>query len=308
MRSASPTWPPHVRMTHPERVLYRAQGITKAGLARYYVAVAERMLPHVVNRPLMLVRCPAGSDKPCFYQKHPPRGVPRAVRLVAPVDKTGHQPSMVIDDLDGLLGLVQIGALEIHAWGSRVDRLERPDQLTFDLDPDEGLPWPRVVEAARAVRKALDALALPTFLKTTGGKGLHVVVPIDAALGWDEAKRFSKQLVDGIAQREPDKYVTVVSKAARKNRVLLDYLRNARGATAVVPYSTRAKEGAPIATPIAWSELRATLQPARFSVTTVVDRVSAHADPWASFDVDRATLAGHGPPSDLTTQPHLRLK
>lgn len=289
---AEPAWPSHVRFTHPERVLYPAQGITKADLARYYLQVAERMLPHVIGRPLTLVRCPQGSDHPCFFQKHPSRGMPSSVRLVPHVEKRGDQPSLVIDDVEGLLGLVQIGALEIHTWGSRVDHLEYPDQLTFDLDPDEGLPWSQVIEAAKTVRTALDALGLPSFLKTTGGKGLHVVVPTDAALDWDEAKRFSKHLVDTIAQREPDKYVTVVSKAARKHKVLLDYLRNSRGATAIAPYSTRAKAGAPVATPIAWSELSQKLRPSRFSVSTVPTRLRRQAnDPWRSFEQRRASLS-----------------
>lgn len=280
------------RLTHPDRVLFPEHGLTKADLARYYTDVADRMLPHVANRPLMLVRCPEGEGHDCFHQKHPTRGISGDVQRVPLMENSGATAEhMMVSDVQGLVALVQIGALEIHTWGSHADQLDYPDQLTFDLDPDAGLPWPRVIEAAHAVRKQLEALGLTTFLKTTGGKGLHIVTPIEPSTPWDDAKLYCRAVAELLVQAEPDKYVTNIAKAKRRGKVLIDYLRNGRGATAIAPYSTRALAGAPVATPLRWDELSETLRPASFTVETVPQRIKQQrVDPWRSFGKHRPSL------------------
>ena len=285
-----PTTLPSVRLTHPDRVLYAKQGITKADLALYYAQVAERMLPLLAQRPLMLVRCPRGQGAECFHQKHPGRGLSKAIRRVPIEEREGVLETMYVENLDGLLQLVQIGALEIHTWGCRVDAVERPDQLTFDLDPDTALPWRDVVRAARELKARLEELDLTPFLKTTGGKGVHLVVPIRPSAGWDDAKQFCKDIAEGMVRRHPDRYVATISKAKRKGKLLIDYLRNGRGATAVCAYSTRAREGAPVALPVAWSEL-ARLRPGRFRVANVPAHLARAPDPWADLGAHRTALS-----------------
>lgn len=283
-----------VSLTHPDRVLYPALGVTKAELALYYAHVAERMLPHVVRRPLTLVRCPQGNEEQCFFQKHPGRDAGPEIARVPIAEKRGTHDYMVVEDVEGLLALVQMGALEIHTWGSRIERLEHPDQLVFDIDPDEGLAWSRVVDAAQLVRTRLAALHLPSFLKTTGGKGLHVVVPIEPLAEWDEVRRFCKAFVETLAKQEPERYLTNISKAKRHGKILLDYLRNSRGATAVAPYSTRARAQATVATPLAWEELDTKLRPEQLTVETVPARIAAQKrDPWADFFEHPGNLARH---------------
>jgi len=275
-----------VALSHPDRVLYPDQGVTKIELARYYEAVADRMLPHVADRPLTLVRCPEGAAGECFYQKHPSPGLPSSVGRVAIREKGAVLDYMTVDSLAGLVALVQIGALEIHAWGSKKDRVEEPDRIVFDLDPDPTTPWPRVIDAAKDVKKELDRLELASFLKTTGGKGLHVVVPLERRReqDWDVVKTFSHAVVASIARRAPDRYTTNMAKARRTGKVFLDYLRNGRGATAVAPYSSRAKPGAPVALPIGWDELTTRLAPDAFRVRDVAKIVARRRDPWRGID------------------------
>lgn len=281
-----------VRLTHPDRVVYPDPGITKAELALYYAQVCEPMLVHLANRPLMLVRCPAGEGGDCFHQKHPLVGASDAVKRVAVDQKNGKsRANMMVNDAEGLIALVQMGALEVHAWGCHADDIEHPDQLTFDLDPDEGLPWPAVVEAARTLRARLEALRLDVFLKTTGGKGLHLVVPTKPKATWDEAKAFCRAVADAMVRDEPDKYVANISKAKRKGKTLIDYLRNGRGATAVCAYSTRARPGAPIAAPILWEELTNELRPDQFTLRSFAARIAApYDDPWRGFGKHRPVL------------------
>jgi bifunctional non-homologous end joining protein LigD len=273
-----------IRLTHPERVLYPDAGITKLELARYYAQVAERMLPHVERRVLTLVRCPQGTGKPCFFQKHQGEGVPPAIRSIEVREDEGTGTYLYLEDAAGLVSLVQMSALEIHTWGSRIDRLEKPDLLVFDLDPDEGLAFGRVVEAAREVRKRLSDLGLESFVKTTGGKGLHVVLPLERRLEWEETKAFCRDFASSMAREEPLRYTAVLSKASRKGRLFIDYLRNGRGATAIAPYSARARPGATVATPLAWDELDARLKPQAFTIRTVPKRLEKlRKDPWAGF-------------------------
>jgi bifunctional non-homologous end joining protein LigD len=290
MQTRALSQPP--RLTHPDRVLYPEQGLTKADLARYYTLVAHRMLEHVADRPLMLVRCPEGAGAQCFHQKHPTRGISRDIARVPIMENSGATADhMMVRDARGLLALVQVGALEIHTWGSHAETLDYPDQLTFDLDPDVGLPWPRMIEAAHTVREQLEALGLECFLKTTGGKGLHVVTPIEPSTPWDDAKLFCRAVAELIVRAEPSKYVANISKAKRKGKVLIDYLRNGRGATAVAPYSTRARAGAPVATPIGWNELTAKLRPDAFTIENIAARLKKQRrDPWSGFGKRRRVL------------------
>jgi bifunctional non-homologous end joining protein LigD len=280
-----------VRLTHPDRVLYRDQAISKLGLARYYEAVADWMVPHVADRPLSLVRCPEGDRGACFYQKHAAPGVPKQVKRVRIRESGGRTASyLYVDDLPGLIALAQIGVLEIHPWGTRVERLERPDRLVIDLDPAPGLPWPRVVEAAEEARALLRDLGLVSFGKTTGGKGLHVVVPLRPEAGWDALRALGEGIGAEMTRRAPDRYTINPLKAARRGRIFIDYLRNVRGATSVAAYSPRAKRGAPVSTPLAWSELSPKTRPEAFTVETVPKRLATlRKDPWADFfSVDQA--------------------
>ena len=280
-----------VRLSHPDRVLYPEQGITKLALARYYEAIADWIVPHVADRPLSLVRCPAGPRGPCFYQKHAGRGVPKEVRRVRIRERGGATATYAyVDDLPGLIALTQIGVLEIHPWGARVGRLDRPDRLVLDLDPAPGVPWPRIVEAAQAIRALLADLELVAFLKTTGGKGLHVVVPLRPEAGWDTLRALGEGIGAEMARRAPERYTISPGRAARRGRIFVDYLRNVRGATAVAAYSPRAWAAAPVSTPVGWDELAGKTRPEAFTVTTVPKRLGVlRKDPWADFfSVDQA--------------------
>lgn len=281
---------PAPKLTNPDRVLYPEQGVTKADLAAYYEAVADRALAHIAGRPLAIVRCPEGHGKGCFFQKHPGRGTPKAVRSTPIIESGQPRRTLYIESFEGLLGLVQLGALEIHPWGCRVEDVERPDRLVFDLDPAPGLDWDRVTRAAATVRERLRELGLRSFVKTTGGKGLHVVAPLDPSLGWDETKAFAKRLAESVARREPGLYTSRLPKAEREGRLFIDYLRNGRGATAVAAYSTRARAGAPVALPVSWEEL-ARLEPGQFTVKNVPRRLAAlKKDPWEDFFQVRQSL------------------
>jgi bifunctional non-homologous end joining protein LigD len=249
------------------------------------------MLPHVAGRPLTLVRCPDGRHKHCFFQKHPGAGVPEAVARVTVREKQGEQAYMVVHDAMGLAALAQLGALEIHTWGCHADKAERPDLLVFDLDPDEALPFSAVIEAALAVRDELKQVGLESFVKTTGGKGLHVTVPLTRRHDWDAHHRFARGLVERVRARTPERFVTTSRKEQRKGHVFLDYLRNARGATFVAPYSTRARAGAPVAMPLHWPELEQGLDPSAFDVKHVIERMHAlDVDPWHDLYDTRQSL------------------
>jgi bifunctional non-homologous end joining protein LigD len=280
-----------VRITHPERVLYPEPGVTKRDLAAYYAGVADRMLPHLAGRPLSLVRCPQGQPGDCFFQKHIDGSFPAAVRRIAVTEKGGARKTYAVaDDRDALLSLVQMGVLELHTWGARADRLDRPDVLVFDLDPDEGLDWKHVVTGARAVRGLLAELGLTSFAKTTGGKGLHVVVPIERRTGWDEVREFTRGVAEAIVRAAPERFVATMSKAQRQGKVFIDYLRNARGATFIAPYSSRARPGATVAAPVSWDEI-GRLRPGGYTVTNLARRLARReADPWADWGSTRQSL------------------
>jgi bifunctional non-homologous end joining protein LigD len=273
-----------VKLTHPERVLYGQQGLTKRDLAAYYMQVADAMLPHLAGRPLSLVRCPEGEGGACFYQKHPGNSAPPALRRVKIEESGGTNEYVVVDDAAGLVALVQMGVLEIHPWGSREKHLEKPDRIIFDFDPAPDVDWPRVVAAAAEMRERLQQLGLESFLKTTGGKGLHVVAPIAPRDEWPEVKAFTKAVATAMERDSLGAYTTVMSKRERRGKIFIDYLRNDRGSTAIAPYSTRARAGAPVAMPVPWTALKPSLKPSEFTVLTVPKRLKAsRSDPWAEI-------------------------
>jgi bifunctional non-homologous end joining protein LigD len=278
-RSKAPM--PAVKLTHPERVLWEEPGITKQGLADFYTDIADWILPHVAGRVLSLLRCPSGTSAKCFFAKHPWAGLAKEVERV---DVGVDEPMIAIDDLDGLLNLVQASVVEIHPWGSRTDRLDEPDRLIFDLDPGEDVPWSAVIAAAHEVRDRLDGLGLKSFVKTTGGKGLHVMLPITPGAGWDEAKAFTKSIAEGMAKAAPDRYVATLAKKARHGRILIDYLRNDRGSTAVGAYSTRGFAQATVSTPLTWDELSERIRSDHFTVGNLRNRLQfLDRDPWDGF-------------------------
>ncbi len=282
-----------VRFTSLDRVLYPEQGLTKQDLAVYYSRVAEWMLPHVKDRPLTLVRCPAGRAQQCFFQKHVNDTVPAAIHRI---DVGDDEPYGTLSDLKGLLTLVQMGVLEIHIWGAHKDKIEQPDYVVFDLDPDEGLDWERVVEGALLVRDFLGELGLKTFLKTTGGKGLHVVFPLTRRAkkdegNWDEVKEFTKTVAEVIVAAHPDRYTSKITKASRKGRVFIDYLRNGRGATSICAYSTRARQDAPVSVPLFWEELENGVRGNSFNIRNLFERLEKlPSDPWADFNKTKQSI------------------
>lgn len=280
-----------VKLTHPERVLFPDQGISKLELARYYEEVADWMMPHVKERPLTLVRCPEGHKKQCFYQRHVTDSVGDPIRSIRIKEGRSVVSYVAVDSTPGLIALVQMGVLEIHTWGSRQDHIEQPDRLTFDLDPDPALPWKRVREAAQMLRKHLSSLGFGVFVKTTGGKGLHVVVPIAPTQDWDVAKAFAKKLAEDLTDEAPELYIATMSKAKRKGKIFIDYLRNARTATAISAYSTRAHAGAPVSVPLHWDELTTDVRGERFNLRNVPQRLARlRRDPWHGYEAARRPL------------------
>jgi bifunctional non-homologous end joining protein LigD len=248
-------------------------------------------LPYVVDRPLTLVRCPEGHLGECFYQKHLTGTMPDAVEGINIKEKVKAEKYVMIRDLAGLVSLVQMGVLEMHPWPARKDNVEQPDYLVFDLDPGEGVTWNDIVDGAKDLRRRLEAVGLTTFLRTSGGKGLHIVVPIARRNAWDEVKAFAKSVADTMAREDPDRYIATMSKAKRRGKIYVDYLRNQRGATAIASYSTRARDGAPVATPIDWNELTSKTRPDMFNVINLPARLAKlKADPWAAFFSTKQSL------------------
>ncbi|HEX3762841.1 MAG TPA: non-homologous end-joining DNA ligase [Kofleriaceae bacterium] len=277
-------------LSNLDKVLYPEQGITKGELIGYLTVVADHALPHVANRPLTLVRCPEGiaqrgRARACFFQKHILPGAPPAVEAVSIVEDSGETADyMTVHDAAGMAALAQLGTLEIHTWGCHADQPEQPDLIVFDLDPDVGLGWEAVALAAFELRRRLHDVGLDSFVKTTGGKGLHVVAPTARGPGWDDFKAFTKAVVEAMERDEPDRYTTNPLKARRKGKIFLDYLRNGRGATFIAPYSPRARARAPVAVPISWDELAHGVDPATFTTVTVPRRlVTLPTDPWSDM-------------------------
>ncbi|MGH7502926.1 MAG: DNA ligase D [Longimicrobiales bacterium] len=286
-RPAAKAKGPHalgVPISSPEKLMYPDDGITKLDVARYYEVIGEWMIRFARERPLTLVRCPGGI-RDCFYQKHVEGALHASVQRIPIHEEDGEGEYAMVETAQGLVALAQLGVLEFHTWGSRWSRLETPDRFTIDLDPDPELPWIRVIEAALDVRGWIDELRLTPFVKTTGGKGLHIVVPITGENGWDEIKEFSRCVAAAVAADWPTRYTLNISKDRRRGRILLDYLRNGRGATAVEAYSTRSRSGGTVSTPIRWNELTDGVDPSSFTLRTVPDRiVNLERDPWDGYE------------------------
>ena len=283
LRPPYPT--PPVRLTHPEKVLDPESRLTKQQLADFYWAVAARLLPHIANRPLSLVRLPNGIGGESFYQKHVTSTLPPGFDSIdVPDKKTGAiEPYVALHTPEAIASLAQMSVLEVHPWGSTAADLEHPDRLVIDLDPDESLPWATLTAAAAEVRALLKTLHLESFLKTTGGKGLHVVIPIAPELAYPEIKQWCHGFVTLMERARPALYLTKMTKAARTNKIYLDYLRNERGATAVAPYSPRARAHAPVAVPLEWSELDLPTRP-DFRIANFADwSHRLKHDPWAKL-------------------------
>lgn len=281
-----------VQLSNADRVLFPEPGATKLDLARYYATVADRILPYLIDRPLSTVRCPRGRGGECFFQKHLGETLSDPVRAIRVREKDGSQADYIaVDSVEGLITLVQFGVLEFHPWGSTQQALESPDTLTFDLDPGEGVAFDAIKDAAIEVRDALESLGLKPYLKASGGKGLHVVVPIKPDSDWDRAKRFCEAFAKAMAAQDPGRYVAVASKAQRKGRIFIDYLRNSRGATSIAPYSTRARPGAPVAVPLRWDELARLKSANQYDIGSLPRRLRGlKKDPWARFRADERSL------------------
>jgi bifunctional non-homologous end joining protein LigD len=270
------------KVTHPDKVVDPETGVTKQALIDYYLAVAPLMLPHVAGRPLSLVRCPNGAGQKCFYQKQLGAGMPPGIEGVEIPNAKGAatETYVTVPSEEGLAGLAQMNVLEVHPWGSTNLDLEHPNRIIFDLDPDEAVSWSTLGESALEVQERLKKLGLRSFVKTTGGKGLHIVAPIRASLGWEQIKAFTRAFALQMEQDNSKLYITKMTKAARKNKIFVDYLRNEREATAVAPYSSRARLGMAAALPLEWAELKSAKAPkfliARFEEWS--DRV--RKDPW----------------------------
>ncbi|WP_412066147.1 non-homologous end-joining DNA ligase [Rhizobium sp. SYY.PMSO] len=272
-----------VELTHPDRIYWPDDKVSKQDLLDYYALAWERMKPFVANRPLALLRCPDGIDGPRFFQKHAWKGInPHIEEIADPEDKDAAK-FLKIEDFDGLAALVQSAALEIHPWGTTTDHWEMPDMLIMDLDPGEDVAWSKVVTAAREIRDRLSRQGLISFVKTSGGKGLHVVASLKPQANWSQVKDAAEAVAHAMSADSPETYLSVASKAKRPGHIFVDYLRNGRGNTAVAPYSSRARKGAPVSMPVGWEELDGKIGPASFSVGNAASRLKASADPWADF-------------------------
>ena len=279
-----------VKITHPDRIVYPDAKLTKLMVAEYYAGVAERLLPFIADRPLSIVRCPDGIGAQCFFQKHVGRYKIPGIVVFMIDESTGRNPYAIANSPEALVGLAQWNALELHGWGARAPQIDKPDLLVLDLDPDPRLPWSAVVAAARDTRALLERVDVVSFVKTTGGKGLHVVVPLQRRYGWDEVKDFARNVALHLARTAPERFVATSGESNRRGKIFVDYLRNSRGATAVVPYSLRARAGATVSTPLSWDELSEKTPPSSFTLASVPRRLARKREPWADFGKRRQRL------------------
>jgi bifunctional non-homologous end joining protein LigD len=271
-------------LSHPAKLLYPEVNITKLDLANYYNKIAKWILPYILHRPLTLLRCPQGQKKKCFYQRHLTTETENLYAITLPDKTNKHEPYLYIKDKSGLMTLIQLGVLEIHPWASQIDKIEKPDFITFDLDPGQNTEWKKVIETAFLVKDNLQKLNLKSFVKTTGSKGLHVVVPIKRLYSWDKVKVFSHTFVKYLAMQKPQLIVANMNKTKRKGKIFVDYLRNQRGASSIAPYSTRIKENAAVATPLSWYELNTRIKSDTFTVKNLPQRLAKLThDPWTDF-------------------------
>ena len=281
-----------IHLTNPEREIFSGSGVTKLDLALYYARVGDWMLPELLRRPVTLLRCPTGELKDCFYQRHSFAGLPEGIETVSLSDEEGRGAFITITEPKGFLALAQFGAIEFHAWGCHVDEPEEPDRLVIDLDPDADLSWARVCDGADALRTRLESMGFRTFVRTTGGKGLHIVMALARGHNWKLVKGFAEHFARAMASDNPRVFTAVSSKERRKDRIYIDYLRNARGASAVASYSLRARDGFPVATPITWQELRSLPGGNAFDRVNTLRRLGTLAvDPWDGLDSSAVTIA-----------------
>ncbi len=280
-----------VRLTSPARVLFEELGLTKEALARYYDSVSEWLLPDLRGRPLSLVRCPQGPGEGCFYQKHIDSAWSSEIERVTIAERGGEGIYAVANSAAAVVGLVQKGVIEMHVWGAPAAHLEKPDRMVFDLDPDPAVPWREVMAAAHTTRDRLADLGLESFAKTSGGKGLHVMVPLAPRHDWDEVKAFSRAVAEALEADSPHVFTAKMAKKLRARRIFIDYLRNSPGATTVAAYSVRARDGAPVSTPLHWDEVGGRMKPASFHAGNVLRRLQGlHSDPWKTFRRSAQTL------------------
>jgi bifunctional non-homologous end joining protein LigD len=278
-----------IKISSRDRVIYPEAGLTKGQLADYYAAIAPVALRWLANRPISLVRCPQGRAKHCFFQKHDAGSFGEHVHHVDVREKDGSvEPYLYVDDLDGIMACVQLGTIEFHGWGSLVADIEKPDRLVFDLDPDEGLDFAQVRKAAEDLKGHLADIGLTSWPLLSGGKGVHVVVPLIPEADWPAVRSFAERFARALAQAEPDRFTANLKKVTRKGKIFIDYLRNQRGATAVLPYVARARENAPVAAPISWTELR-DLESAKLytirDAETLLERATSRAlQGWGEAD------------------------
>jgi bifunctional non-homologous end joining protein LigD len=280
-----------VKISHPDKILFPEMKVTKLALAQYYESVAEWIIPHLKDRPVSLLRCPGAQYEGCFYQKHAIESVNKAVKRISIPESDGLATYFAVNNLEALVGLVQWGVVELHPWGSKVRSLEKPDRLIFDFDPGDKVSWRQLVTDVKDFRTLLNQLELKAFIKTTGGKGLHIVIPINTTLTWQDAKGFTKAIADLFAHSFPDRFVATATKSKRTGKNFVDYLRNGRGATAIAPFCVRARKNAPVSMPIEWSELNKDRRFDYFNIKSVPAWIKARkSDPWKGFFDVRQTI------------------
>jgi bifunctional non-homologous end joining protein LigD len=279
-------------LSHPDKLLYPDVNITKLDLANYYNQIAEWILPYILQRPLTLLRCPNGQKKKCFYQRHLTAKT-KNLYAISLSDKTNKsEPYLYIKNKLGLMALIQLGVLEIHPWASQIDKIEKPDFITFDLDPGLDTEWKKLIEAAFFVKDNLRKINLKSFVKTTGSKGLHVVIPIKRLYSWDKIKIFAHTFTQYLVMQNPQLLVANMSKAKRKGKIFVDYLRNQRGASSIAPYSTRTRANAAVATPLNWNELTTRIKSDTFTVKNLPQRLAKlKHDPWKDFFILKQKLS-----------------
>lgn len=290
-RRTSGKAPESVRITHPDRVIDKTTGFTKQAMVAHYAAVAPLMLPHLKGRPVALVRAPAGVGGELFFQKHAQATAIPGIKLLDPALDPGHEPLLEIPSAAALLEAAQVNAVEFHTWNATRRAIRKPDRMTFDLDPGEKVGWPEMQEAAQLVHSLLDELGLASFLKTSGGKGLHVVVPLRRSYDFDTVKDFSHAIVKHLAGVLPQRFVAKSGPKNRVGRIFVDYLRNGFGATTVSAWSARARPGLGVSVPVAWDELASLTGGAHWTTTTIGGRLATGNQPWKDYRACANSLA-----------------
>jgi len=273
-----------LHLTNPDKILFDKHQVSKKMLAEYYLQIKDWILPHIINRPLTILRCPEGVAKPCFFQKHPNETIPKEVSYVNFKSDGASKSYLYIKDLKGLIALIQLGALEIHIWNHTIDKMSYPDQLILDLDPDDKFSFSQIIEGAKIINDLLQSIHLKALLKTTGKRGLNLVIPLAKKNSQEEVLEFAKIIAKLMSSEHPKLFVATMKKSARKHRIFIDYIRNAEAATFIAPYSTRATENIGIATPISWKELSSIKSGAHYNFTNIIDRLTRlKLDPWKNF-------------------------